>query len=157
MKKCLTIPVSVLLFCTLASWTLASCASTPSSFNEVKNRDWHLAEIRTWPTTIRLDRDVLARSGFVDVFVLRFEDERLSGVGAPNRYFAPYSLEGTNAISIGLLAGTLMASIAEPEYLKEYEYFTFLQNAHRWNISNGKLELHSRKDNGTRAVLVFTL
>jgi hypothetical protein len=48
-----------------------------------------------------------------------------------------------------------MAPLREPEKLKEQEFFAYLQNATKWNMVKGNLELHSADNNGTATVLVF--
>jgi len=73
----------------LAAYACA-CASVPE-FSTVMNKDWNLAEIRTKPENIIIERGKLKEEGFGDIFTLRFDTERVNGVGAPNRYFAPYT------------------------------------------------------------------
>jgi hypothetical protein len=48
-----------------------------------------------------------------------------------------------------------MAPLREPEYLKEQEFFAYLQNTTKWNVVDKNLELQSTGADGTAAVLVF--
>jgi len=138
----------------LAVFIFAACASAPQ-FSTVMNRDWNLAEVRTKPENIIIERGKLAEKGFGDIFTLRFDAERVNGVGAPNRYFAPYTLDDKQGITIKTVAQTLMIAIHEPEELKELDYFVYLQNVTKWNIAKDNLELRSTGKDGAEAVLVF--
>jgi len=138
-----------------AAFIFAACASAPR-FSDVTNRDWNLAEIRTKPENIIIERNKLKEEGFGDIFTLRFDTERVSGVGAPNRYFAPYTLADKQGITIKTAAQTLMIAIREPEKLKEHDFFVYLQNVTKWNLTKENLELYSKREDGAEAVLVFT-
>jgi heat shock protein HslJ len=133
---------------------LIACAGTPQ-FSGVQDKDWDLVELRTGQESILFDRGQLSKEGFDDIFTLRFDVERINGVGAPNRFFAPYTLAEKQGITIKTVAATLMASIREPEKLKERDYFMYLQNAVKWNLAGGKLELYSKEEDGSEVVLVF--
>jgi len=133
---------------------LAACAGAPP-FSDAMNRDWHLAEIRTGQESVIIDRGKLAEEGFSDIFTLRFDTERVNGIGAPNRYFAPYTLADKQGITIKTVAQTLMLAIREPEELKEHDYFVYLQNTAKWNLTKENLELYSQGEDGAKVVLVF--
>ena len=152
-----------------AVFVIMTCASKPQAaqpiaplaaessvtpFSQLQNKDWYLIAVRTTPE-IDLDRDKLAEEGFGEFFTLRFDGERASGIGAPNRYTAPYTHDG-QGLSIGHAASTMMAAFREPEQLKEHEFFAYLQNTVQWNLADGKLELHTKKSDATGAILVFT-
>jgi len=139
----------------LAVFFLAMCVSSPK-FDGVMNRDWKLSEVLIGGTSIGFDRDKLADEGFGEIYTLRFDAERVNGIGAPNRYFAPYTLGDKNTITIKTMAGTLMASFREPEALKENEYYKLLQNVKIWNLKNDSLRLYSNGDGTEEAVLIFT-
>jgi heat shock protein HslJ len=137
----------------MAQWTaavfiFAACAGAPQ-FSTVMNRDWNLAEIRTGQQSITF------QECFGDIFTLRFDTERVNGIGAPNRYFAPYTLADKQGITIKTVAQTQMLAIREPEKLKEHDYFVYLQNAAKWNLAKENLELYSTGEDGAEAVLVF--
>jgi len=169
--KIYTKPAISILIC-LAVIAFAACKNGPESsnnendgaglnvsesaaeFSGVINRDWHLTSLRLDSGIIEINQAALAEF-FSDFFTLRFDTQRTFGVAAPNRYFGPYSLADNQAISIGPMANTLMASIFEPEELKEHEYLALLQNAYKWNLTGENLELFSRAEGGAETVLVF--
>ena len=140
----------------LVALVLGGCGSAPQ-FSDVTGKEWRLIEVRTQPHNIVLDRTTLRAEGFGDIFTLRLDAERMSGVGAPNRYTAPFTLAENQAIRVQPVAGTLMAAFHEPEKLNEREFFVYVQNAYRWNLANGRFELYTRGDDGTEATLVFGL
>jgi heat shock protein HslJ len=119
------------------------------------DKDWNLIAVRGGSENITFDRGKLAEEGFADIFTLRFDKERVNGVGAPNRFFAPYTLADKLGISIKTIAQTQMTPLREPEKLKEQEFFAYLQNASQWNIAEKKLELHSTDNDGAAVILVF--
>ena len=123
-----------------------------ASFDDVLGRDWVLDEVKIGNSAVRIDR---TKPGAANVYTLRFEAERLGGVGAPNRYFGPYTLGDDNALSIGTVASTLMAALFENEDLREHDYYGYLNKAYRWDLQNGKLELYTRSETGTEVVLIY--
>jgi heat shock protein HslJ len=134
-----------------------SCAGTPK-FSNVVDKDWKLIAIRGGSGDITFDRNKLVEEGFPDIFTLRFDKERVNGVGAPNRYFAPYTRpDNKQGISIKAISQSQMAPLREPEYLKEQEFFAYLQNTTKWNIVKKTLELQSTDKDGAATVLVFAL
>ena len=158
MKKC----VQFFALLVVAGVVLVGCASAPVaeqaapavSFDVLRGTAWLLAEVREGSSIIVIDRDRLAETGFNEAFTLRIGSELVTGLGAPNRYFAPFSAEG-QSVAIGPVAGTLMAPLVEPEGLREHEYFTLLQNVNRWGLAGGILALHSMR-NGSDVILIFT-
>ena len=140
----------------LTVFVLGACSSVPK-FSDVTGKEWLLTEVRTQPNNILFDRSTLKSEGFEDIFTLNFDAERLSGAGAPNRYFAPFAIEKKQEIKVQPIAGTLMAPIKEPEKLKERDYFNYLQNAYKWNFANGFFELYTKGEDGTETVLIFSL
>jgi len=164
------VKITVLLFLVLIAATACKCRTVSSNtanvdsqlsvtdnaglFSDIIDKDWFLVAVRLDSETIELDREALAEL-FSAVFTLHFDAERVLGVAAPNRYFGPYTQADNMAVSIGPLAGTLMAALFEPEELKEHEYLTYLQNVYKWNIAGENLELYSKNEDGVEAVLVF--
>ncbi|GAB6391704.1 MAG: META domain protein [Treponematales bacterium] len=140
---------------------LASCAGKvppreepeAGDFSAVQGKDWFLAEVRGAAGTIRIARTSQAGGA---VYSLRFDGDRFSGKGAPNRYFGPYSAGPEQSLSPGAAAHTQMMSLAAPEGLREEEYFALLSRARRWNLRSGRLELETADEAGAKAVLVFT-
>jgi len=144
----------------LAALVFASCAGGASAkeskavFNDVLGKEWILLEVRTQGKTVSIDRNKLD-AGFPNgAFTIKFEEDRVNGVGAPNRYFGPYTVSN-KTISIGTVASTMMLALFEPEELKEHEFFDYLSNAKRWDLQSGKLELYSTNSSGAETVLVF--
>ena len=133
----------------------AGAAQGEGNFDDVLGKEWKLVDVLIDGRSIGFSRDILATEGFRDAFTLQFDAGRISGAAAPNRYFAPYTLGEDGAISIGIVAGTLMAPIFEPEHLREHDYLFFVQNTYRWNLAGGRLELSSRGRNDEAVKLIF--
>jgi len=143
------------------------CASGASGthgakFSDVIDKNWKLIEIRSrtesaFGKDVIFQRSMLTQESPKDIYTLKFDAERVSGAGCPNRYFAPYDLAEKQAIDIKQVAGTLMLALFEPEQLKEREFFAYLENADQWNLVKGNLELRSKNDKGAEVVLVFGL
>ena len=147
----------LMIFFFVALMAFCSCNSGPK-FSSVTGKEWQLVEVQSKSGDFAFDRQKLNSQGFGNIFTLNFDAESLSGVGAPNRYTAPYKLEKNQVINVQLVAGTLMAPIREPEKLKEQEYFTYIQNAYKWNFTKeGLFELYSKNAEGMEAVLVYKL
>jgi len=121
-------------------------------FESVKGKDWFLEEIQG-ERRVFLDRAALAADAMGDVYSLRFDEERVSGKAAPNRYFAPYTRDGWN-LSIEKPAATLMMGLKDPEGLKEREYIDLLGGVTGWRLREGLLELESANEEGN-VVLIF--
>ena len=136
---------------------IQSCVSTAAAGSSaditgIQGKDWILAEIRTGPDIVRINRT----AGANEVYTLRFEADRIGGVAFPNRYFAPYTSGEANALTIGMAGSTMMASLFERDDLKENEYFAYLQKVFCWELKNGTLELHSFNVNNVEVILVFS-
>ena len=146
----------------LAALVFVSCASGASLggskavFNDdIQGKEWILLEFRSQGKTVSIDRKKLD-AGFPNgVFTIHFEEDRVNGVGAPNRYFGPCTANSDKTLSIGNLASTMMLALFEPDELKEQEFFDYLSNVKRWNLKSGKLELYSVNSSGAETVLVF--
>jgi heat shock protein HslJ len=143
----------------IAALALSVCAASPApretpDFDSLLEKDWRLIEVRQGDDSVSLDRP--ATDDMEDVFTLRFDSERISGRAFPNRYFGPYSRGKGQAITIGEVAATLMASFKELDALTEKEYFRYLAGVQSWNLVQGRLELHAAASDGFKAVLVFT-
>jgi len=160
MKKLTGIYFCAVLF--LPALVFVSCAGGASfkkgsgaEFKDVQGKEWTLLEIKSQGKTIRIDRKKLEAGNMSGAFTVNFGEGRLSGVGAPNRYFAPYTVDSNNALSISDLASTMMAALFEPEELKESEFFDYLSKAKRWNLKSKKLEIYSADSTGAETVLLF--
>lgn len=145
----------------------AACVSAPANppqavqsedtrgFSDALGKNWNLIDVRVKPHEIIFEREKLEEEGFRDIFTLRFDTENIGGIGAPNRYSAPYTLGDGQAITINAVRATLMAPLHEPEKLKERDYFLYLQNTIRWNFAGENLELHTQGEDGTETALLF--
>jgi len=155
----------------LSAIVLASCAGTAPAqengaavrgaahengavFSNVEGTEWMLLELRRAAETVRIDRAV-DLFGLGEIYTALFEEGRISGMGAPNRFFGPYTVGSGRDLSIGLLASTLMMPLVEPEELREHEYFAYLYRVTRWELRGGRLELYTSSNDGREAVLVF--
>ncbi|MDR1411184.1 MAG: META domain-containing protein [Spirochaetaceae bacterium] len=126
-------------------------------FNDVVGIEWRLIGVRASAenAAARFSRRELAEIGMENAYTLHFDGKQLSGVAAPNRYFAPYEEGAGKALSIRAIAGTLMTAFREPENLKEREYFDYLENTGRWDLVRNQLQLYTRDGQGRAAVLIF--
>jgi len=140
---------------------LAGCNTTAglTDITDALGKDWKLIEVHVNNRNTEFDRRSLVRDGFGDIFTLNIDAENISGVGAPNRYSAPYTVSEDDplAVSIAVVRSTLMAPIYHPEKLREHEFFVYIQNTYKWGLLNGKLELHSKTAAGADVVMVFSL
>ena len=127
-------------------------------FAEVESTEWILLSVRRGVDTVFIDREV-DLFGLGDIFTINFDDGRVSGMGAPNRFFGPYAPSADGSLRIGTedgaLASTLMMPLFEPEELREHEFFAYLSRVTRWDIREGKLELHTSSVDESEVVLVF--
>ena len=145
---------------------LASCAGkaapvseTPASqtadgLADLKGKEWRLITVRTPDGNTPFSREKLEAASMGDFFTLRFDAERVSGKAAPNRYSGPYKAEG-DALSFGLLAGTRMAALIEPEDLTEQAYYNYLAQTSRWALAGERLELYTKDPDGAETTLIF--
>ena len=140
----------------IAVFVLGACSSGPK-FSDISGKEWLLTEIRLPDNSVVFDRSTLKSEGFGNIFTLNFDAERLSGTGAPNKYFAPFTVDKKQVIKVQMIAGTLMAPLREPEKLKERDYFDYLQNAYKWNFTGTEFELFSKDKNGTEVTMVYKL
>jgi heat shock protein HslJ len=130
-----------------------SCAST--NFNTVIGKDWRLIEIQTSAGPAKFSRDALEAEDMGNYYTLHFDAERLSGIGAPNRYFAPYHLGEGTTIAIQGIAGTLMAGFKEPPGLREGDYYHSLGQVSRWELIDDTLKLYTVNLTGESLILVY--
>lgn len=130
-----------------------SCAST--NFNTVIGKDWRLVEVQTPSGPTDFSREALEAQDMGDYYTLRFDEERLSGTGAPNRYLAPYQLGEGTSISINAIAGTLMANFKEPPGLNEGDYYHSLERVTRWELTDGTLNLYTVNSTGESLILIY--
>ena len=122
---------------------------------DVQGKEWILLEFRIAGKNVRMDRQKLEADFTGGVYTISFREGRVSGVGAPNRFFSAYTTGSNRALGIERIASTLMAPFREPDDLKERDYFNYLSRVTRWDFKEGKLELCGSNDSGAELVLVF--
>ena len=121
----------------------------------ITGKEWRLVELRFSERTVILNRNELS-SDMRDILTMNIDNNRVSGRGAPNRYFTSYRAEANNALTFQPIASTLMATIFfEPQRIREEEYFQYLSRVTRWNLNRNRLELFSTEANGRELVMVF--
>jgi heat shock protein HslJ len=152
---------NIAVFLALAVLAFSSCAGGASvkdggmAFADIEGKEWTLVELKNGAESVSMDRQKFAADGFEGVYTITFDAGRVRGMGAPNRYLGPYTLGEGKTITIGNVAGTLMAPLKEPEELKEHEYFALLGKVSRWDIRENRLELFTIDADGNNAVLIF--
>jgi len=127
-----------------------------SSPSGIQGNEWKLIEVYIGGRNTRFNRNTLPED-FKNFFTVSFDAQNVSGVGAPNRYSAPYTLGDNQTISVMLLRSTMMASFYQPENLTEHDFFTYMQSAYSWRLVNNNLELQSKTSAGGEVRLVFSL
>ena len=127
-----------------------------SSVSSIEGNEWKLIAVYINGNDTQFNRNSLpAELG--NSFTLTLDTKLASGVGAPNRYTAPYTLGDNQTITIMLMRSTLMATFLEPENLREHDFFTYMQNSYSWKLVNNNLELLSKTRDGGEVRLVFSL
>jgi len=126
-----------------------------SSPSNIEGNEWKLIEVYIDDRNTRFSRDTLPEE-LRNFFTLIFDAQNVSGVGAPNRYSAPYTTGDNQTISVMLMRSTMMASFFQPENLSEHDFFTYMQNSYSWKLTNDNLELLSKTTAGSEARLVFS-
>ena len=138
---------------------LMSCTSTGgANFSNVIEKEWKLIEVRIESglrKEVIFDRNTLDNESAENFFTLAFNEERLSGAAAPNRYTAPYTLGEKDSISIKPMASTMMASLFEPESLREHVYYSYMHNVYKWDLDDENLILYSKTEDGLDIRMTF--
>jgi heat shock protein HslJ len=134
----------------------SSAGTNTASPSTIEENEWKLIEVYINGEDTLFRRDTLPKEPG-NLFTLTFGAELLSGMGAPNRYSAPYAMGDNQSISVMPMRSTMMAALFEPEKLNEHDFFTYLQNACEWKQVNNNLELLSKTQNGGEVRLVFSL
>ena len=122
-----------------------------TAFNEIQGRHWNLTEVKNKSATINIDRTNVP----IDIYTIKFEPVHLIGAGVVNFYSASYIARENHTLSIIRFASILNDTFYEMGNFTEYEFFRQLQRSNRWDLRNGKLELHTYDDNGIRVILIF--
>jgi len=126
-----------------------------TNVTSIFGKAWNLTEIRLPNRTIHLNRNEL-KGNQADIFTMVIDKDRISGKGAPNRYFTSYKAGPDNTLTLQPIAGTMMASLAfDPERIHEAEYFQYLAKVTSWKLNQNKLELTSTDAADKSLVMVF--
>jgi len=123
-----------------------------TAFSEVKGRHWNLTEVKHKSAVINIDRT----NAPIDIYTIKFETAHLTGAGAVNFYSASYVARTNHTLSIIRFARICSDTLYEMENFTEYEYFQHLERVNRWELCNGKLELHTYDEYGARVILIFS-
>ena len=147
-----TFPFSFLgLFSCASDIVAADCLSDNADLNAFQEKNWYLDEVKIGSTVIIVSRDNKPEL----TYTIMFNGERFAGVGAPNHYFGSYVTNKDHAILFKKIGSTRMLPIFEMYDIKEHEYFSYIEKATFWKIREGKLELYSSKEDGTKVILVY--
>jgi heat shock protein HslJ len=170
MKKTITI---ITMFLIPAIFSFADDIPTTDMdvvpFSRIERIDWNLAEVRKTSTAVikdKTDRTAEAKNMSENIVIdrtkvqreiysIRFQEGRVHGRGADNIYFAPYTADENNTLSIKKIAGTRMVPLFEMENFSEYDYFQYLEKAYRWEFHDWKLKLFTYDKDNEEAVLEF--
>jgi heat shock protein HslJ len=144
-----------ILFSFLAFGFMSVCVNTYATgiqeyyadkgFLDNIGKQWLLTNVDINGSDTGFKRDELKGMANEDeLFSLKFDSGTLSGTGAPNRFSGPYTEGEKQTLIIMPMRSTLMASIFEPESLKEHDFYNYLQNAYRWERIEYKLKIYSK-------------
>jgi len=125
-----------------------------TSFSDIIGKNMRLIEVYIGGRNINFSRNSLPQV-LADAYIIKFDERVVSGMAAPNRFTAPYTLSASNHISIAQMATTMMASLIEPENLKEQEFIIYMQNAWAWMDENGKFVLLCNTATGQEVRMLF--
>jgi hypothetical protein len=123
-----------------------------TAFSEAQGRRWNLTEVINKTAIINIDRTNTPK----EIYTIKFESAHLIGSGAVNFYSASYVARENHTLSIIRFARIRNDTLYEMESFSEYEYFQHLQRVNRWDIRDGKLELHTCDEDGARVILIFS-
>jgi heat shock protein HslJ len=124
---------------------LGACAGQApgplSTFADFRGKTWYLRAVKTAAGEVPVMRTAQHNP---ETYTLVFgNDERLSGMGFPNRYMAPFTMGRDNALTIGVVATTMMMGFLPAPGLDEHEYFAHLAAVNSWSLIDGRLLLHA--------------
>jgi len=129
----------------------ANSPTDKADLYEFQEKNWYLDELRIGTTIICINRNNKPDL----TYTIMFNTDRFAGVGAPNHFFGSYTASKDHTILFKKIGSTRMVPIFEIYDLKEHEYFSYIERATIWKINNGKLELHSSKEDGAQVILVY--
>ncbi|MCL2230809.1 MAG: META domain-containing protein [Treponema sp.] len=148
----------------LCAALLAGCTSSggggasSGNFADVMGKDWKLIEVQVDSTigrVVRYNRNDLRRENIANIYTMNFNNEQISGVGAPNRFTAPYTQGEEQSLEVQPVSSTLMAALIQPERLQEQVFFKYLQSANKWEITDGNLIIHTKTEDNSAVRMIF--
>jgi hypothetical protein len=125
------------------------------NISDIQGKNWHLTEVkRGYDVIAAIDRTDVPR----DIYTIRFEADRLAGVGAPNTYFAAYSIGEDYDLSIWGVSSTRVSPIFQMKAFSENEYFKCLKSTAVWYRLGENLVLYTypEGDYDNPIILVFS-
>ena len=136
-RQPLSLPSLSVLLIGMSLLALVGCSDTRSSLDGTRWRltGWTLSSLNPADFTI----------------TAQFTNGQVAGNSGVNTYSGPYTLGPGDALSIGPLAGTLMAG-PDPAMRAESAYLTLLGQAKSFKLTDGKLTLY---DGGGNESLIF--
>jgi len=134
-----------------------SCAGgiTPAddaALNEFQGKNWYLEEVRSKTGIVGINRNNKPNL----IYTIMFNTERFTGIGAPNRYFGPYTANKDRTLLFKKAGSTRMLPIYEMDGLREHEYLAYIERVNRWEVREGKLKLYSSGKDDSQVILVFS-
>ena len=161
MKNLFYVPVMAIpLICLFAVSCIGTanntCNAGRSALSNVLEKEWSLIRVQVGDKETLINREALANDNAGDLYTLKFDNNFLSGKAEPNTYSAPYTInEAEQTISIMPMRSTLMASFRQSVGLAEHDYYTYMNNAYKWEFADNNLILHSKTADGQNVQLVF--
>ncbi|MDR2576410.1 MAG: META domain-containing protein [Treponema sp.] len=152
MKKNLMLIALLVCIPAVFSYANGNRVASNVTFSDVQDKIWSLAEVKNGSTVISIDRTKASKS----IYTVKFQMGRLIGTGADNSCFSSYTAGEDKALSIGKIVSSRMAALYEMRTFTERDYFLSLEKTDRWDLRDGKLELHTYDKNGIRVILIFS-
>jgi heat shock protein HslJ len=128
---------------------------TRVTLSDIQGKNWHLTEVkRGYNVIAAIDRTNVPK----DIYTIRFEANRLAGIGAPNTYFAAYSIGEDFNLSIWGIGSTRVSPIFQMKVFSENEYFKCLKSVDTWYKRGENLILYTypEDDFDNPLILVFS-
>ena len=152
----LSIPLIILLAISCVGTSNNKDNASRAVFSSVMEKEWSLIRVKVGDNETLINRETLANDNTGDLYTLKFSADLLSGKAEPNTYSAPYTInEAEQTISIMPMRTTLMASFRQSVGLAEHDYYTYMNNAYKWEFAGNNLILHSKTADGQNVQLVF--
>jgi len=152
MNKNLPLILLLIFIPSVFSYANGSRVADKVSFSEVQDKVWSLMEVKNGAAVISIDRTSASKV----IYTVKFQNGRLIGTGADNSCFSSYTAGEDKALSIGKIVSSRMAALFEMRTFTERDYFLSLEKTDRWDLRDGKLELHTYDKNSVRIILIFS-